>query len=87
MSRRVPLDSAMAMDRPLAETVPSQAVLNQARAFESGVGTILVDRLEGTGGETHLDMAPEFRDENTLPAQIRTEAAGGIGCDVSSDTT
>ena len=82
----VTLDSTIAKDRLLAETVQSRVVLNQARAFESGVGTILVDRLEGTGGETHLDMAPEFRDENTLPAQIRTEATGGIGGDVSSDT-
>ena len=76
----------MAKDRLSAESVQSQAVLNQARAFESGVGTILVDRLEGTGGETHLDMAPEFRDENALAAQIRTEAPRSISGDVGSDT-
>ncbi len=82
----VTLDSTTAKDRLLAETVQSRVVLNQARAFESGVGTILVDRLEGTGGETHLDMTPEFRYENALATQIRTEAPRSISGDVGSDT-
>jgi len=56
----------MAKNRLLAETIQSLVVLNQARAFESGVGTILIDRLEGTGGETHLDMTSELRDENAF---------------------
>jgi len=76
----------MAKDRLLAETIQSRVVLNQARAFESGVGTILIDRLEGTGGETHLDMAPEFRYENAFATQIRTETPGSISGDVSSNT-
>jgi len=82
----VTLDSTTAKDRLLAETVQSQAVLNQARAFESGVGTILIDRLEGTGGETHLDMTPEFRYENALATQIWTEAPRSISGDVGSNT-
>ncbi len=62
-------------------------LFDQPGLLEGGVGAILVDGLEGLATGLDLDVAPKFRDPDSLGFQVwRNRALDGLR-DVTTDTT
>ena len=60
-------------------------MLDEARSFESGVGTVFVERLERAGAELDGDVALEFGHPDALLLQIRQDGALDALGDVTAD--